>query len=519
MPAHDLRRDQTTHDRPTTAAGAPPGTGGGPGRVRGLLRELRSWPTLLLVAVCLGAGIPATVALTPPQEVVAVGQPLAVGARAPSLSISGPAQLVQIGNTALDLPRLQVTGPLRPRLELGPIRRNAAAAQVFDPLTRAQVQAQAVSSLVDGFVRWYVLGGLGLVVFTLAAAAGAGVLRVLLILRRRSRAGDGHPRLADVWHDASGAVGRMTVIALAAVVLGWLASGALAYTGTVQGLAQVRSLPDLVGTSPVTPAPAGPEVRGFEGAVIGDSRAVRVGGPPLPDGTPEDRACERSTDSLAAETGRILDVEVLNLACPGASIATGLRGPQERAGLLLDPQVGRLKQVRDLDFVVVAIGPNDVVWSDFLAYCYAVEDCTDRLTQGEFDYRLAAFDQSYGELLADLADLPDDPQVVVVTSYDVLEPDADCPDARGPAGVAGLSPREIELLAARNADLNAILEAGARAYGFAVASPNLGPLCDPTRSDLQGLTTGWPFHPTGEGSLRMAASVVRWIGDDAAPPP
>jgi hypothetical protein len=46
-----------------------------------------------------------------------------------------------------------------------------------------------------------------------------------------------------------------------------------------------------------------------------------------------------------------------------------------------------LKQVRDLRFVVVAIGPNDVGWTDFLRYCYGVPDCADQLTQGEFDYR------------------------------------------------------------------------------------------------------------------------------------
>src|SRR3712207_7216100 len=47
---------------------------------------------------------------------------------------------------------------------------------------------------------------------------------------------------------------------------------------------------------------SGPQVTGYAGAVIGDSRAVRVGGPPVPGGTPADVACERSSHSL--EIGR-----------------------------------------------------------------------------------------------------------------------------------------------------------------------------------------------------------------------
>jgi hypothetical protein len=147
--------------------------------------------------------------------------------------------------------------------------------------------------------------------------------------------------------------------------------------------------------------------------VIGDSRAVRVGGPPLPSTAEDpanDRACERSTDSLAAEIGDLLPSRVLNLACPSATITSGLRGPQDRGGRLVPAQIGLLKQVQDLRFVVVAIGPNDVGWTDFLRYCYGVADCSDQLTQGEFDYRIAAFDRVYGDLLVDLNDLPGVPR-------------------------------------------------------------------------------------------------------------
>ncbi|NMH91668.1 hypothetical protein HF519_08745 [Pseudonocardia bannensis] len=500
-------------DRPTP--GQRPGRRAGR-RLRDLARELLSWPTLLVIAFCLLVGLPVIVALTPNQQLVVLGQHISVGARTPNLSLSGPAQLVQIGNTELDIAPLQVDGPLRPQLTLGPVQRNEAAAEVLRPDTTRQARADAASTLGGGFLRWYLLGGLGLVVFTLSTCAVAGCARMLAILRRQSRAGREHVPVAEIRQCCAGTIGRMTVLAVTASVLAWGASGALAYSGAVRGLADVRSLSELVGAHHLSPSPVGPEVFGYSGAVIGDSRAARVGGPPPDGATREDVACERSADSLAGELGRLLPAQVLNLACSGASVTEGLRGPQQRGDLTLPAQVGLLKQVQDLRFVVVAIGPNDLGWSDFLTYCYGVADCSDNLTQGEFDYRLAAFDREYGKLLQDLAELPSRPQVVVVGSYDVFDPGADCPDSRGPAQAAGLTPGKIELLIQRNGQLNAILAGGAEKYGFDVARPELTRLCRPGTAglapDLQGLSDSHPFHPTGVGSIRMAAGVARLIG-------
>jgi len=278
-------------------------------------------------------------------------------------------------------------------------------------------------------------------------------------------------------------------------------------------LRNIGSLSQLVGSYHYSPAPVGPEITGYDGAVIGDSRASRVGGPPLPDGTPDDLACERSADSLAAEIGHLLPARVLNLACPSATVTSGLRGTQQRSGRELPAQISLLKQVLGLRFVVVAIGPNDLGWTDFMRYCYGVRDCSDNLSQGEFEYRLAAFDRAYGDLLIDLNDLPGRPRIVVVTSYGAFDPDADCADTRGPEGVPGLDRGKIELLGARNDALNDILTTGAEKYGFSVADLELSVLCrsgpDGLGPDLQGLTDPYPFHPTGIGSLRMASSVVR----------
>lgn len=478
-------------------------------------------PTLLLVLCCLFVGIPVTILLTPNQELTAIGQHFSVGARPPSLSLSGPAQLVQIGNTKLDIDPLQVYGPLRPQLVLGPVQRDAAAFVVFDPSTSKEAEAAAVSTVGNGFLRWYIWGTLGLLAFTLAATAAAGCIRLLVMLKRQSHARHRHLSAAEIWQRSAGQIRGMLVVAVVVALLAWGAAGALAYQGAVHGLQNVRSLSELVGTYHLSPSPVGPKVSGYTGAVIGDSRASRVGGPLVADATADDKACERSSDSLADEIGNLVGSQVLNLACSGASIARGLRGPQVQGGRVLPAQVGLLKQVEGLRFVVVVVGPNDLYWADFLKYCYAVDNCQDKLTGGEFSYRLAAFDRDYGDLLQDLNDLPNNPQIIIMTSYDVFQPDAHCSDTQGRPGVKGLNAGNITLLADRNKQLNDVLSSGAEKYHFNIAKPMLATLCNPHNdhlgADIQGLDDGHPFHPTGIGMVRLAASVVPVIKPVGAP--
>lgn len=494
----------------------------------GFRRELRSRPTIALLLFCLLVGLPVTILLTPPRDVVAFGQHISVGARPPEPTLAGPARLVQVGNTALDVDRIRVYGPLRPQITLGPVQRNAASEAVFDPQAGPAAAAAAVRAVTDGFVTWYVLGGLGLVAFALVAAAAAAGLRTLLVVRSQSRAGAAHQPLAEIWAYCLRAAGRMTLLATVTSALAWLGCGALAYDGAAAGLQGVNSLSQLVGSRHVSPPAAGPPVTGYTGAVIGDSRAVRVGGPPIGarGERADDAACARSTDSVAAEIGQLMPSKVLNLACPDATIAAGLRGPQTRGDVTVPAQISSLKQLQGLKFVVVEIGPNDVGWADFLRYCYGVAECDDALTAGEFSYRLAAFDRAFGELLVDLNDLPGRPQVIITTSYDVFPPSAelpaDCPDLRFP-GTPGLDARKVDLFAARNVQLNEVLTAGAGKYGFAVARPELRPLCTDGPAaglaelgpDLQGIASPNAFHPTGVGALRTASAVVRLITPNA----
>ncbi|MCW0212538.1 MAG: GDSL-type esterase/lipase family protein [Pseudonocardia sp.] len=494
-----------------------------PRHVRALFRELRSLPTIALLIACLFVGLPLAAAATPDRHVRIAGQDIAVGARIPRPTLSGPAQLVQLGNTRFDIPAIQVYGPLRPQLSLGPLQRNDAAAAAVATDSRAATGSAALRTLVNGFVIWYLWATVAVVLFAVAATALVGCMRILIAVHRQTCDTGAAGGLTDLGPRLSGTIARMAVIAVTVSLAGWAASGVAAYRGTTEGLQTIGSLSDLVGTSDITPAPVGPPVFGYSGAVIGDSRVARVGGPPPDDPSGDDTACERSADSPAAELSRIRGEQVLNLACSGASIPAGLRGPQPRGDSELAPQVGRLKQVQGLDWVVVAVGPNDLNWSDFLLYCYGLPSCDDQLAAGEFDLRMAQFDRDWAALLADLDELPGDPRIVITASYDafVASPATDCPDLRGPAGTPGLDQAKVDLLADRNAQLNEVLETGAQRYGFTVARPALTPLCgDPALRlgpDLQGLADRHPFHPTAAGSLRVAASLANALGP--TPPP
>jgi hypothetical protein len=466
------------------------------------LREARSWPTVLLVIVTAVIAIPVAVVLTPGQEVVTLGQHITVKARPPSFSLSGPAQVVQIGNTSLDVPKLHVWGPVRPRLEMGPAVRSDEAAAALNPSTSHGAQSSAARTIGGGWLRWCGWGYLVLLGVTLGMA---GVGAYLRLLRQQDRA----------------RIRRGVIVTFAVVSLLWAGCVGATAAGAA-GLRQINSFADLVGQYHLSPSPAGPKLSGYAGAVIGDSRAARVGGPEIPDGTPDEKDCNRSTDSLAAEIGLALPGQVLNLACPSATIREGLMGGQPRSGRTLDPQVGVLKQVQNLKFVAVVIGPNDLWWSDLIAYCYGARVCDDNFIKGNYEYRLTQFDRDYGDLLEELNDLPDHPQIVIMTSYDPLdpaaaEPGSNCADARGPANTVGLTPEKIRFLSSLNGELNDILTAGAKAYGFAVADPHLTKLCEPSPDglgpDLQGITEDNPFHPTAVGEVRMATAVLRALSE------
>ncbi len=149
-------------------------------------REARTVSTMLLVALGIGGCLPLAIMLAPDQQVTLAGQQLWVGARDPGPSWSGPAQLVQIGNTSFDMTLLRIDGPLRPRLTLGRVQRNDDVRDALTPQGSVQVQASAAGIIGDGFVRWYAAATALLVLLLVAATAVVGCIRMLVCVSRHT---------------------------------------------------------------------------------------------------------------------------------------------------------------------------------------------------------------------------------------------------------------------------------------------------------------------------------------------
>jgi hypothetical protein len=489
--------------------------------MRGFLRFVVL--TGLTLAVALVVAIPVGIALTPARDTTVAGQQLGIGATTPTTGWfggwRGPASLKQIGQTVVDLAPIQVRGPLRPQIELGPLVQTDQLDTLLDPRHGTSARDKAVAAITGAFRAWYLLATLLVFAITVGIVGLITSVRIWFALARANR--EHAPLgLAEVWHREARQLPATAAVALVGTLAVWGALGVLAAHDTKAGLADVSSPRDLVGAAPVKLQATGPHVTGYAGAVIGDSRAVRLGGPIVPHADPDAAACKRSTDSLAAQLTQLSPSDpVRNLACSGASIGQGLLGEQQRGKRAVPPQVSQLMSMSGLQFVVVMIGPNDLDWTAFLKYCYAVPHCDDSLSNGQFDYRLAEFDRQYGDLLAALDALPGQPQIIVVGSYDVFAPGAKCADTQGPSGVPGLDAGNIELLIERNQQLNHVLEAGADAYHFSYVRPRLATLCQATNPevgpDIQGLDDKHPFHPTAIGTLRIAASVFAAVGRGA----
>lgn len=481
--------------------------------------QLRSaGPALTLLGLAVSALIVA-LALTPAVSVSTFGQTVEVSAVPPSLSLSGPGEADLFGEGSVQTVQ-HFDGPVRPLIVWKRFNRNDQASQFIQSSThdgRRVVQTgaeQVGTALTQGWTTFFV---------RLIGVAGlAGALLYLLALGVAALF-PGRPREAPRRR-------RLVFLGLtvaASVVLA-TACTALTVVSAGQQLAGIQTLADVVGSVNLVPAPApvGPQRKDVDLVVIGDSTAAAVGNAPLPNPSRSDQACDRSADAYALVLQLTNGYRALNLACSGATIASGLLGPQSAGGMTLPPQVGVLKSISSVSVVVVSIGANDVDWTDSLSYCYGMVTCNDQASDQLFQSYLDAFKIQYSQLLQQLSTLSNHPTVIVNLYYDPFGDTFDCAALRDPQAVAGGPPgygfaadpgrknqaekisNKIDPLEAHRDQLNAVLRAGAEAFGDLVAEPRFDghALCS-SQSWVQGLNDRNPFHPTAAGELAIAAAV------------
>ena len=176
---------------------------------------------------------------------------------------------------------------------------------------------------------------------------------------------------------------------------------------------------------------------------MGDSTAAGIGGPPLPDATSQDQACQRSTIAFAETFARVNEWNVENLGCGGATIADGILGPQVVGGLEVPPQLAVAKRAVDAETVIINIGANDLHWSSLVFLCAAADSCDNRALTAYFQHSLDRFTQDYYELLRQLTALPGDPLILINQYYEPFDPALDC------LASDGLTREKIDVLLAR----------------------------------------------------------------------
>ncbi|MEY9864453.1 hypothetical protein ABH935_010112 [Catenulispora sp. GAS73] len=417
------------------------------------------------------------VRITPLQAVTAAGQTVEVGAASPDFGPSGPAELDLFGQTISTQP--DFPGPVRPRLRLTHITANAELQQLLGSgdHNSAGLLGRQLSKGWLRYALWEGAVSAGIVVVVLSAVTG---------LRRYSVR-----RTAVVLLAGAAAMTTVNVVGF-----GLLASG------TPTTLRHVHSLADLVGSGgtgyPVAPAD-GPALGAVQAVVIGDSTAAGIGNRPLPRPDALDKACGRSADAFAEQLATVNNWNVLNLACSGATVRTGLLGPQPAGPLSAPPQVAQLQRAPKAHVIIVSIGADDLHWADLTRFCAASPSCDDRATDAYFQQQTVAFVMDYRDLLTQLAALPGNPTVIVNQYYDPFGPDTSCLAAED------VDAAKAKTLQSRLDQLNTALRQGADAAGFTSVQPSFAghTLCSP-EPFVQGPKDKAPLHPTAAGELAIA---------------
>ena len=271
-------------------------------------------------------------------------------------------------------------------------------------------------------------------------------------------------------------------------------------------LRRAGSVSELVGRQELRPIAAaeGPAQPGVQAIVLGDSVAAGIGGPPLPDATPDDEACERSAFAFAETLARVNDWTVDNLGCSGATIEHGIVGAQLVGGRRMPPQLAVAKRAVAAEVVIVNIGANDLHWSTLVRLCSASDLCDSRAFTAYFQRSLDGFTQDYYELLRQLVALPGDPLVVINQYYRPFDPETDC------LADQGLTRNRIETLLDRLDTLNAVLTTGAETFGYRSVRPDFSghELCT-DQAWVQGRDDQAPLHPNARGQLVIALADER----------
>lgn len=237
---------------------------------------------------------------------------------------------------------------------------------------------------------------------------------------------------------------------------------------------------------------------------MGDSVAAGLGTGNYIDAS----ACDRSSKSYPVILAHDLGMKLIDLACSGAKLSSGVLGSQTVNDLALPSQLSVLEsQSTRPKIITITIGANDINWTHYLSECYKAVCDSPQNT--------ASINQSENILSSQLTTLFSDlkqfykntlPTVYLTSYYQTLplSPINSCSD------MTNLSSNDLVWINQELTSLNNVLQQATINYSFVQYIPvNFAghQLCE-NNTWIQGLTNTAPFHPNSLGQLDYAKAIV-----------
>jgi lysophospholipase L1-like esterase len=225
---------------------------------------------------------------------------------------------------------------------------------------------------------------------------------------------------------------------------------------------------------------------------LGDSVAAGIGLNNYTDSS----ACNRTYQAYPFVLAKKMNYKLTSFACSGATIASGILGPQNVNDLMIKPQIDQLFQQNKPTLITLTIGANDAGWSDVLASCYLGQCDTPDQNQ-ILSTKMQELTVNLSTTLSMIQSHYSNPPKTVVTGYYQVFPNnlTNCQE------LSKLTNPDITWLGEQYANLNNAIKSSTIGFNFAsyvVPDFSIHPLCS-SNPWVQNFNSNAPFHPNSDG--------------------
>lgn len=219
--------------------------------------------------------------------------------------------------------------------------------------------------------------------------------------------------------------------------------------------------------------------------------------------------CGRTKEAYPYRLAAAKGLQLVHLACSGATLEAGINGPQIAAGEQISQRTALFQ--REPGLITLGIGANDVAWLSLLSRCLEVECGTDEdkatyesllreRIKPQLRSTLEAIAERYGEKV----------QLVVVGYYQVFpRPSTNCPDT------GGLNEQGLKWARELRARLNNVISETVKEarIGTYIEIDFSGHELCMTEPWVQGLDDPAPYHANAAGQKAIARQIEEVLRD------